>query len=112
LFDLFNNEDVIHRIAQLLDEHGPQIERCIYATLAGFLQLSDRETRPSVLGSTQQHLMLWESNLIRSLTDHTSFDLRAFVEGEPMTIYIVPGALRVEAYGPCCACGLQACFRP
>lgn len=100
LFDLFNNDDVIHRIAQLLDEHGPQIERCIYATFAGFLQLSDRETRPSVLGSTQQHLMLWESNLIRSLTDHTSFDLQAFVEGEPMSIYIVPGALRVDAYAP------------
>lgn len=100
LFDLFNNDDVVYRIAKLLDDLGPKIERCIFATFAGFLQLSERETRPSVLGSTQQHLMLWESDLIRGLTDHSSFDLQGFVEGEPMTIYIVPGPLRVETYAP------------
>ena len=39
------------------------------------IQLPERETRPSVLGSTQQHVRLWDSDLVRRLTERTHPDV-------------------------------------
>lgn len=99
VFDLFNGHDVDHGIAVLLDTQK-QLGRVAYSCLAGYLQLPDRETRPSVLASTQQHLRLWESDLVRGLTSHTSFDIDAFLEGEPMSLYIIVPPFRLKAYAP------------
>lgn len=101
LYDLFNHDDPVYHLAVLLDRNEGKLDRSTYSAFAGFLQLSERETRPSVLGSTQQHLMLWESDFIRALTDSTSFDLDGFIDGKrPTTIYIVPSPVRVSAYSP------------
>ena len=99
LFDLFTGDDVPYAIACLLDA-GRVHDRAARAAFAGFLQLPDRETRPSVLASTTQHLRLWDSQLVRRLTDTTSIDLDAFIAGEPMSIYIIPPAYRIAALRP------------
>jgi type IV secretion system protein VirD4 len=100
VFDMFNNDDVPYSLAVLLDTQGNKMDRSIYSAFAGFLQLPDKETRPSVLGSTQQHLMLWESDLIRNLTSHTSFDLDGLINGAPISLYIIVPPLRMTAYAP------------
>ena len=100
VFDLFNNDDVVYSLAVLLDTHGSKLSRSAYSAIAGFLQLPDKETRPSVLGSTQQHLMLWESDLIRNLTSHTSFDLDGLINGAPISLYIIVPPTRLKAYAP------------
>jgi type IV secretion system protein VirD4 len=97
LFDLFNTDDVTYSLAVQLDTFK-KLSRAAHSGIAGYLQLSERETRPSVLGSTQQHLRLWESDLIRKLTSSTTFDLQALVDGAPMSIYLIAPPLRLKAY--------------
>lgn len=100
IFDMLNNDDVVYNLAVLLDNNVGKLDRSTYAAFSGFLQLSERETRPSVLGSTQQHLMLWESDFIRKITSHTSFDLDGLIAGKPVSLYIIVPPLRLAAYAP------------
>jgi type IV secretion system protein VirD4 len=99
LFELYTSDDAVYRIAVLIDTKGVR-ERSAKAAFAAFLQLPDRETRPCVLGCTLPHLRLFESDMVRRLTDTTSFDLDAFIAGEPMSLYIIVPPLRLTAYRP------------
>jgi type IV secretion system protein VirD4 len=74
--------------------------RAAWAAFASFLQLPEQNTRPSVLGTVQSHLRLFDSDLIRRLTDTTTIDLDAFLAGKPMSIYIIVPPLRLPAYRP------------
>src|SRR4029077_15284071 len=67
---------------------------------ASFFQLPERETRPSVLGTVQTHLRLFDSDLTRRLTDTTSLDVDALIAGEPMSLYIIVPPFRLSAYRP------------
>lgn len=100
LFDLFNNDDVVYRIATMMDKPEDMKNRSARAAFSAFLQLPDRETRPSVLGSVQTHLRLFDSDLARRLTDTTSFDVDEFIAGKPMSLYIIVPPLRLTAYRP------------
>ena len=100
LFDLFNSDDVAYSIAVLLDTQGKRMHRTARTAFAGLLQLPDRETRPSVIGTIQTHLRLFDSDLVRKLTDTTSIDLKGLIAGKPMSIYIIVPAVRLNAYRP------------
>lgn len=100
LFDLFHNDDVNYTLAFLLDTVGSSMNKAAYTAFSSYLQLSERETRPSVLGSTQQHLRLWESDYIRRLTADTSFDLEGLIAGKPISVYIIVPPFRMKAYAP------------
>lgn len=99
LFDLFTNDDVAYSLAVLLDTKAVE-NRAAKAALASFLQLPERETRPSVLGTLHTHLRLFDSDLVRRLTDTTTIDLDAFIAGKPMSLYIIVPPLRLTAYKP------------
>ncbi len=99
LFDLFMCDDVVYQLASMLDKKEVS-NRAAWAAFASFLQLPEQNTRPSVLGTVQSHLRLFDSDLIRSLTDTTTIDLDAFLEGKPMSIYIIVPPLRLAAYRP------------
>lgn len=99
LFDLYTGDDPVYSLAAMLDNKKVN-ERSARAAFASFLQLSDRETRPSVLGSTITHLRFFDSDLCRSLTDTTSLDLAALIAGEPMSLYIIVPPHRLMAYRP------------
>jgi type IV secretion system protein VirD4 len=99
LFDLFTGDDVAYTMAVHLDKNEVQ-NRSAKAAFASFLQLPDRETRPSVLGTTQTHLRLFDSDLARKLTDTSSIDIDALISGEPMSLYIIVPPLRLTAYRP------------
>jgi type IV secretion system protein VirD4 len=99
LFDLFNEDDVCYRIAVLLDEKKVS-NRAAKAAFTGLLQLPDQNTRPSVLGSVQTHLRLFDSDLVRRLTDTTTIDLDGFIAGKPMSLYIIVPPARLSAYRP------------
>ena len=86
LFDLFHSDDVVYKIALMMD-HKEVKNRTAYAAFVAFLQLPDKETRPSVLGTIQTHVRLFDSQLVRRVTDTTSFDLDAFIAGKPMSLY-------------------------
>jgi type IV secretion system protein VirD4 len=100
VFDLFTDEDTSYRIAVLMDAKGRMKNRAARAAFSSFLQLPDRETRPSVLSCALAPLRLFDSDLTRRLTDTTSIDLDALIAGEPMSIYIIVPPLRLTAYRP------------
>jgi type IV secretion system protein VirD4 len=99
LFDLFGGDDVIFSMAKLLDEKKV-VNRSARVAFASFLQLSDNTTRPSVLGTAQTHLRLFDSDLVRMVTDTTTIDIDAFIEGKPVSLYIIVPPTRLTAYRP------------
>jgi type IV secretion system protein VirD4 len=99
LFDLFTCDDVTYRLAVMLDQKKVP-NRAARAAFASFLQLADQNTRPSVLGSVQTHLRLFDSDLTRRLTDTTTMDLDGFLAGKPMSLYIIVPPFRLSAYRP------------
>lgn len=99
LFDVFTNDDCAYTIAVLLDTKAVE-NKATVAAFGAFLQLPDRETRPSVTGTVQSKLRLFDADLARRLTDTTSFDLEAFIAGEPMSIYFIVPPFRLMAYSP------------
>jgi type IV secretion system protein VirD4 len=99
LFDLFTQEDVTYGMAVMLDQKKV-LNRAAKAAFASFLQLPDQNTRPSVLGTVQSHLRLFDSDLTRRLTDTTTMDLDGFLAGKPMSLYIIVPPFRLSAYRP------------
>jgi len=99
LFDLFTDDDTAYRIACHLDRKEVN-NRAAKAAFSSFLQLPCENTRPSVLGTALTHLRLFDSDLIRRLTDTTSIDLDAFIAGAPMSLYIIVPPFRLTAYRP------------
>jgi type IV secretion system protein VirD4 len=99
LFDLFGCDDVPYSMAVLLDEKKV-VNRSARVAFASFLQLSENQTRPSVLGTVQTHLRLFDSELVRRLTDTTTIDIDAFIEGKPVSLYIIVPPTRLTAYRP------------
>jgi type IV secretion system protein VirD4 len=100
LFDLYNDEDVIYRLSVMMDKKEVVTDKAARAAFASFLQLPPENTRPSVMGTTQSHLRLFDSELTRRLTDTSSMDVSRFVAGDPMTLYIIVPPFRLKAYGP------------
>jgi type IV secretion system protein VirD4 len=99
LFDLFNADDVTYSIAVILDKKEVR-NRSAKAAFCSFLQLPDRETRPSVLGTLHTHIRLFDSDLVRRLTDTTTIDLDAFIAGRPMSLYVIVPPQKLSAYRP------------
>ena len=97
LFDLFTDDDVVYRLACILDKKEVA-NRAAKAVFCSFLQLPDQQTRPNVLGSTLTHLRLFDSDLTRKLTDTTTIDLDALIAGEPISLYIIVPPLRLNAF--------------
>ncbi len=100
LFDIFNSDDVVYKIAMLMDEKDRVCNRAARAAMSSFLQLPEQGTRGSVLACTQAHLRLFDSELIQRLTDTSTIDIPALVAGEPMSLYIIVPPSRIVAYRP------------
>jgi type IV secretion system protein VirD4 len=99
VFDLFTGDDVTYEIAVMLDAKKVS-HRAAKAAFASFLQLPEQNTRGSVLGTVQSHLRLFDSDLVRRVTDSSTMDLDAFIAGEPMSLYIIVPPSRLQAYRP------------
>jgi type IV secretion system protein VirD4 len=90
---------VDYQLAVMLDKKEVS-NRAAKAAITAYLRLSDRETRPSVLGTVQTHLRLFDSDVIRKATDPTTMDLDAFVAGKPMSLYLIVPPFKLNAYRP------------
>jgi type IV secretion system protein VirD4 len=99
LYDLFTSDDVSYGMAVMLDQKKVNY-RPAKAAFVAFLQLADQSTRPSVLGTVQSHLRLFDSDLVRRVTDTTTMDIDAFLAGKPMSLYFIVPPARLHAYSP------------
>jgi len=100
LFDLLTHDEADYNLACLMDKDGEIKNRAARAAFGSYLQLPSENTRPSVLGTAQTHLRLFDSDMMRRLTDTSSMNVAALVAGEPMSIYIIVPPLRLTAYRP------------
>ncbi|MEO1608425.1 MAG: type IV secretory system conjugative DNA transfer family protein [Pseudomonadota bacterium] len=98
IWSRLNGEDVPYNLAVLLD--SGRIKGLAYNNIAGFLGLPERETRPSVLGTVQQHIRLFGSPAVKNAMEKTSFDLSALREGRPQTIYLVIPPNKLASHAP------------
>ncbi|HLV88422.1 MAG TPA: type IV secretory system conjugative DNA transfer family protein [Candidatus Sulfotelmatobacter sp.] len=98
LFDLFNNDDVAYKLAVMLDAKDKVRNRAARAAFISLLNLPEKETRPSVLGTVQSHLRLFDSDLARRLTDNSSMDVDALIAGAPMSLYIIVPPVRLLGF--------------
>jgi type IV secretion system protein VirD4 len=99
VFDMFTTDDAIYDIACLLDQKKIR-NRAAKAAFASFLSLPGDTTRPCVVSMALTHLRLFDADIVRRLTDTTSFDIDALIEGKPMSLYIIVPPFRLSAYKP------------
>jgi len=96
----FHGDDTTYNLAVMLDTVGSQLDEVAHGHIAAFLQLSERETRPSVLGTVQQHVRLFGNPLVKAAMNTTSFDLAALQDGRPLTIYLVIPPNKIRSHSP------------
>lgn len=96
--DWLNGDEVDMKLALLLD--NKRVSGTSYNNIAGYLRLPERETRPSVLGTVQQHIRLFGSDVVREAMSATSFDLQGLRDGRPLTIYLVMPPDKLDSHAP------------
>jgi type IV secretion system protein VirD4 len=89
LYEMLCANDVAYDLAVLLDAMGDKMNRFAYGEIAAFLQHEGEKVRSSIRSTAQQHARLFAVPAIQRAVADTTIDLDAFVEGKPMTIYIV-----------------------
>lgn len=99
IFDLYMQDDVVYSLAVMLDNEGKVGDKSARQAFSSFLQSND-VTRSGILTTTQSHLRLLDSDMVRRLTDTSSMNIEALVAGEPMSLYIIVPPLRLTAYRP------------
>lgn len=93
-------DDVVYNIAVLLDTVGKQMRELAYQEFTSFLQLAERETRPSVLATAQSYIKTFNSERVSEMLEKSSFSLQDFADGKPMSIYIIIPPERLESHRP------------
>lgn len=99
LFDFYGEGDVPYKVAVCLD-NVKEMNRATQTAWTAFCELPTETTRPCVLASTTTALRLFESDLVRRLTDTTTIDLKGLVAGKPMSLFIIVPPHRIRAYAP------------
>jgi type IV secretion system protein VirD4 len=80
-------DDVIYNLAVLLDSKTV-VSKHAYRELAAFLQLPERDTRPSVLATAASWVKSLNSDCVEATLTESTFSLLDLMNGEPMTIYL------------------------
>ncbi len=86
--DFFAAADAVMTMANCLDRKAFRLESA-HAAIANLIQLPSQSTLPCMLSVLQQHLCPWDTPLIRTLTDRTTFDLEALIAGDGQDLFIV-----------------------
>jgi len=94
------SDDVVYNIAVLLDTVGKKMREMAYQEFTSFLQLAERETRPSVLATAQSYIKTFNSERVSEMLAKSSFSLQDFADGKPMSIYIIIPPERLESHKP------------
>lgn len=97
---LLCSDDVVYKIAVLMDTVGKQMRELAYQEFTSFLQLAERETRPSVLATAQSYIKTFNSERVSEMLEKSSFSLQDFADGKPMSIYIIIPPERLESHKP------------
>lgn len=97
VIDRLMSDDVVYNLAVMLDTLGKKIPRMSYREIASFLQLPDI-TRGGVLATTHSYLKTFHSEAALRTFERSDIDLCDFINGRPMTIYIVMPVDRIHSH--------------
>ncbi len=107
---LFTDTRFEQLLAQALDGGNIQSELA-RAEFVAFLSHADNSTRPSVKSTAQSLVRQFATPDVCAATDNSSFALRDFIDGEPMTIYLVVPIDKVHSHGAVLRLWLNALMR-
>jgi type IV secretion system protein VirD4 len=96
--DLLNADDVVYGLAVLFDTKGKEIPLLAQQQIGAFLQTEDK-CRSGILATAQQHLASLYDPGVEAALRESSFDLTAFRDGAPVTIYLVIPPSQLPGYG-------------
>jgi type IV secretion system protein VirD4 len=88
VWDLLVSQDADYQFAVLLDT-DKNLHRFVQDKLSAYLQHEGEKVRSSALSTARQHMRIFSSPRLQETVTSTSFDLAAFRDGAPMTIYLV-----------------------
>jgi type IV secretion system protein VirD4 len=95
---LMCSDDVPYTVAVALDTVGKKMRELAYQEFTSFIQLAERETRPSVLATAQSYIKTFNSERVSEMLEKSSFSLQEFADGAPMSIYIIIPPERLESH--------------
>ncbi len=91
------NRDVVYHLATVLDNSGEEMSPMAYENISSIISIEDR-CRSGILATAQQHFSIFTDPKVEKSLSETSFDLSAFKEGRPMTIYLVLPVTRLHTH--------------
>ncbi len=89
MIDMLFGDDVVYQLAVFLDTMGKKIPRLAYREISAFLQLPERDTRPSALATAQSFVKCLDAARVSEALNRSTVDLEDLRSGKPMTIYLV-----------------------
>ncbi|MEZ4901052.1 MAG: type IV secretory system conjugative DNA transfer family protein [Spirosomataceae bacterium] len=82
-------DDAVYNLAVKMDTNGKKMPPMAYEEFCAFMQMPERETRPSVLATAKSYLNPFMSDQVIKTLAQSSFRLEDVREGKPLTIYLV-----------------------
>jgi type IV secretion system protein VirD4 len=95
--EMLRADDVDYNLAVLLDTKKAGC-RFAHEEFASYLQICSDKTRPCVLAEARTCLRALCSESAAAVLEKSSFDWKAFVAGEPMTIYLVLPPSKLDSH--------------
>lgn len=91
------NDDVIYNLAALLDSKSVKCPHA-YREIAAFLQLPERDTRPSVLATAISWVKAMNTQCVENVLQSSTFPLEDLLHGRPISIYLVIPPEKLHSY--------------
>lgn len=89
VFNLLMGDDCVYNTAVILDTQAKSLPLMAQRELASFLQLPERDTRGSVLATTNSYLKPFLSAPVLQTLRQSSFDLQDIVAGQPVDVFVM-----------------------
>ncbi len=96
--DILLADDMIYSLAVLLDTKGKDLPLLARQQIAAFLQ-TEEKCRSGIMATAQQHFNCLYEPRVEATLRETSFDIAAFRDGQPVTIYLVIPPSQLAGYG-------------
>ncbi len=81
------SDDVVYNLAVLLDSKTVVCPHA-HREIASFLQLPERDTRPSVLATALSWVKSLNTRCVETCVESSTFDLHDLLEGKPISIFL------------------------
>jgi type IV secretion system protein VirD4 len=81
------SDDVVYNLAVLLDSKTVVCPHA-HREIAAFLQLPERDTRPSVLATALSWVKSLNTQCVEQMVESSTFDLADLLHGKPISIYL------------------------